>query len=164
MHSISFTTYKKINSGYPFFASLDLDNFSSESELISHMKSHHKDEVSPEFFFECNSHAYSDFVSENSIDWDGIERVRSLLKNYPLDSIKAFIAINGVNLIDEMEAVYEGEYVSKTEFAMEYGECIDLLKGIDKSVSMYFDWDAYARDIFIDKFRYHNGHVFSIVK
>ena len=163
MQTISFPTYKKINSGYHFFSSVDLDKFSGEDDLISHMKSVHKDEVSPELFFECDSDVYSDFVSENSINWTGIEQVRRLLENYPLESIKAFIAINGVSQIERMDSVYEGEYSSQMEFATQYGESINLFDGVNTAVIMYFDWDAYARDIFINTFRYHNGHVFRIL-
>ncbi|EIF0351138.1 antirestriction protein ArdA, partial [Salmonella enterica] len=35
-----------------------------------------------------------------------------------------------------------------------------LLTGISEEIARYFDYEAYARDLFLDSFTFIDGHVF----
>ena len=48
----------------------------------------------------------------------------------------------------------------KTAFAYEYIENIGLLSGFPKILRSYFDYEAYATDLFLDGYSQYEGHVF----
>lgn len=57
---------------------------------------------------------------------------------------------------------YQGYFATETEFAEHFVDEIGLLDGVDSNLVMYFDYAAYARDLFLNgDFVYCNGYVFS---
>ncbi len=55
---------------------------------------------------------------------------------------------------------YVGEYDSEEDFAREIvNDCYDLEK-LMGHLANYFDYDAYARDLFMYDYYYDNGYVF----
>ena len=64
--------------------------------------------------------------------------------------------------IDAIEEAYHGsEWRSEKDFAEDFIDSTGMLDGADELVSRYFDYDSFARDLFIDDFVFHNGIVFS---
>ncbi|HGC2578998.1 TPA: antirestriction protein ArdA, partial [Escherichia coli] len=53
-----------------------------------------------------------------------------------------------------------GEADSEEAFAVEFASDTGLLAGVPETVALYFDYEAYARDLFLDSFTFIDGHVF----
>ncbi|EBF8622711.1 antirestriction protein ArdA, partial [Salmonella enterica subsp. enterica serovar Istanbul] len=45
-------------------------------------------------------------------------------------------------------------------FTIEFVNDTGLLTGISEEIARYFDYEAYARDLFLDSFTFIDGHVF----
>lgn len=64
--------------------------------------------------------------------------------------------------IANFQETYRGWYRSKEEFAEELIEEMGLLSNVDELLSRYFDYEAFARDLFMsDYYMTENGYVFS---
>ena len=62
---------------------------------------------------------------------------------------------------DAFEEAYCGQYHSEKEYAEQLLDELGELDSIPEHLRYYFDYDAYARDLFIgDYWRSENGHVF----
>ncbi|RVS46208.1 antirestriction protein [Citrobacter freundii] len=102
----------------------------------------------------------SQFASESSVDWDFIDAYKQA-KDVGKDA--AFIAwaeYSGECDFDAFEDAYYGEAVSEEDFAVDYVNEHSLLAAIPESLHGYFDYDAFARDLFIDTFNFIDGYVF----
>ena len=63
--------------------------------------------------------------------------------------------------IESFQDSYRGWYRSKEEFAEELIEEMGILSNVDELLSRYFDYEAFARDLFMsDYYMSENGHVF----
>lgn len=64
--------------------------------------------------------------------------------------------------LSAFQEAYRGWYRSKEEFAEELVEEMGLLSNVDELLSRYFDYEAFARDLFMsDYYMTENGYVFS---
>lgn len=64
--------------------------------------------------------------------------------------------------IANFQEAYRGWYRSEEEFAEELIEEMGLLSNVDELLSRYFDYEAFARDLFMsDYYMTENGYVFS---
>ena len=72
----------------------------------------------------------------------------------------AYVSATGNDSISDFEEDYEGEYDSEEEFA-EYivKECYDLDKMMG-NLAFYFDYKAFARDLFLSDYIFEDGYVF----
>jgi len=61
----------------------------------------------------------------------------------------------------DFESSYRGYYESERDFAEELLSETGELGEIPERLQMYFDYEAYAHDLFIDDFIWLDGHVFS---
>ena len=63
---------------------------------------------------------------------------------------------------DNFVDCYHGQYASKTDFAYELVEECGMLSHVPDEVARYFDYEAYARDLFINDYTMTSrGYVFS---
>lgn len=62
--------------------------------------------------------------------------------------------------IKEFRNSYQGKYNSKEDFAYELVEDVGLLKNIPDDIKEYFDYESYARDLFIKDYWIAEGYVF----
>lgn len=70
--------------------------------------------------------------------------------------------IDELGTFEDFTTKYVGYFLGESDFAIKYVDEIGLLDGIDSSIAMYFDYNAYARDLFLNgDFTYCNGYVFS---
>ena len=70
------------------------------------------------------------------------------------------------DLIEQFEESYQGYYGGKSdtaevEYAYEYVEQAGILNNCPNELSRYFDYEAYARDLFSGSFVEHDGYVFT---
>ena len=66
----------------------------------------------------------------------------------------------GCEELEHFEDCYVGEYDSEEDFAREeVNNCYDL-ETMMGHLANYFDYEAYARELFKDEYYYDNGYVF----
>ncbi|EIM7009667.1 antirestriction protein ArdA, partial [Salmonella enterica subsp. enterica serovar Infantis] len=61
---------------------------------------------------------------------------------------------------DTFRDAWWGEADSEEAFAVEFVSDTGLLADVPETVALYFDYEAYARDLFLDSFTFIDGHVF----
>ncbi|WP_258235762.1 antirestriction protein ArdA, partial [Klebsiella pneumoniae] len=61
---------------------------------------------------------------------------------------------------DTFRDAWWGEADSEEAFAVEFASDTGLLADVPETVALYFDYEAYARDLFLDSFTFIDGHVF----
>lgn len=63
--------------------------------------------------------------------------------------------------IEHARDAYCGHYDSKREYAEQLVDDCGYLQGVPDTVATYFDYEAFARDLFITDMVMHDGHVFN---
>lgn len=80
------------------------------------------------------------------------------------DAFKAYCECKSVGLdedvFDNFRDAYEGEFDSEEEFAEHVVDECGMLDSMPENIQMYFDYEAYARDLFLGDFTFWNGYVF----
>ena len=141
---------------------IDLTTFYDYDDFLNFCYAIHADEEDPELMFQDYEAFPKKWYDESSFDEDSFEAVREycdLCDKYSTDAVDAFIDWDCEKL-EHFEDCYVGEYDSEEDFAREIvNECYDLGKQMGH-LANYFDYDAYARDLFMYDYYYDNGYVF----
>jgi antirestriction protein len=113
-------------------------------------------------------HDYEDcpsFLSDTEYpDLDDFFTYRDLVEGVHADEDAVLAYLDIVSLADasveDFEDRYRGKYDSEEDYAMELLEELGELKAIPEHLRYYFDYEAYARDLFINDMTFIDGHVF----
>lgn len=164
--SVYVGTYRKYNNGSLSGAWLNLSDYESREELYAACRKLHKDEADPEFMFQDWEYIPNGFISEYGISnvlFAVIEASKQIcneeafatwLDYYTEDDF----ADKDADDIEEMfNESYEGEYESDVDFAYHIVEEYYNLEG---PLATYFDYQAFARDLFMSEYWSDNGYVF----
>ncbi len=155
-------TYKKYNEGSLFGAWLDLRTFDSYDEFIDVCTQLHADEEDPEFMFQDYQCFPEYWYSESGMGEEVFNKIIAFL-NLDDDrqkAFKAYVSATGNDSISDFEEDYEGEYDCEEDFASYIvSECYDLERTMG-NLSMYFDYKAFARDLFLSDYIFEDGYVF----
>lgn len=99
--------------------------------------------------------------------WLRYETLSSLLEEgYSPDAIRGYVEWSGDDRFDDpfkeaFEESYVGQYDSEREFAEEWADDTGVLESVPDYLRRYFDYDAFARDMFMDGYYMsEGGHVF----
>lgn len=153
--SVYVGTYSKYNNGNLAGEWIDITDFSDWEKFIEYCKALHSDEENPEFM-------YQDFENyPNGIELceDTFELLQEYANHENKDALDAFINIYGYLNFDEFNDKYQGEFNDEEDFARHLvDECYDLTQM--GSLSYYFDYNAFARDLFVCDYVFSNGYVF----
>lgn len=155
-------TYRKYNCGNLFGMWVNLATFSDYSDFLEYCEALHSDEESPEFMFQDYQNFPSSWYCESSLR----ERFDDILKFNDLDDEKkdaceAYIDSGEDGDIDDIEDQYEGEWDSEVEYAEYIAEEFFPEFFKDNTLSPYFDYEAFARDIFNTDYLFlENKYVF----
>lgn len=153
-------TYRKYNNGSIAGGWLTLNEFADVDEFIEKCKEIHSDEEDPELMFQDSEELPDRFFTESSVSplfWE--------LDDYAdLDAIGEYMDWRGISAdefdISDFEDSFNGYYDSKEEFAEQLlDECGDL-SSIPESLRYYFDYEKFARDLFMSDYYFSNGYVF----
>ncbi|WP_010249852.1 antirestriction protein ArdA [Myroides injenensis] len=168
MHSKVYVgTYAKYNNGSIKGDWIELSNFSSIEEFYEFCSELHADETDPEFMFQDWENIPSELISESNLSeniFSIIEKVSDLQYN-TLEAFSAWVSIGNHDiesddidlLFESFEEDYQGCYNSEEDFAYQIiDECYDL----SDFVKSYFDYESFARDLFMSDYNYESGHVF----
>lgn len=161
-------TYRKYNEGSLFGEWVALADYSSKEEFYDYIRQLHKDEADPEFMFQDWENIPSAFIGECSIS-DNIFDLIEVLSGLDDTEQEAFCSWAGYlgydlankyaeNIIAEFRDAYCGQYDSEEAYAEELIEqCYDL----PEFAQRYFDYEKFARDLFIGDNLYLDGYVFN---
>lgn len=154
-------TYAKYNEGSLYGLWLDLTSFDSYDEFIEVCNQLHADEVDPELMFQDFGGFPSCLYSESCMDEETFDKIIEYanLSENEQEALDDYLSFHDFD-IEEFKCRYQGKWSSEIEFAEHIvNEFYDLDKmGI---LAQYFDYEAYARDIFGSSYDMgDNGHVF----
>ena len=160
--SVYVGTYAKYNDGSLCGLWIDLSTFDDYDDFINFCKAIHADEEDPELMaqdYECFPREwYSEgFMSEE--DFDHIHEYWDMCEKHSVEAVNAFMDWGGENL-EHFEDCYMGEYDSEEDYARQLvDECYDLER-LMGNLASYFDYAAFARELFMCDYYFDNGHVF----
>lgn len=140
-----FLRYKWVDLGKVY----DLEDI---QEIISNYLKERTDETG-ELHEEWFIADYEDFP--NLGEYPGLEKVMEvaeLVENYDWKVVQAFIEYEGIEYIENFEEKYRGIYESEKDFAYEDIQSHYNLEKMMGDLSIYFDYEAYGRDLFINDF------------
>jgi len=152
-------TYAKYNNGSLAGAWLALDDYADHDEWVEAIAELHKDESDPEYMFQDHEGIPEQYISESGLDsdyWD----YRELLDNTDLDKEAVDAGLSLGIPLDKLEDAYYGYYEDDTDLAYEYIESTGMLSDVPESLTHYFDYEAFGRDLAMD-FSEEEGHYFN---
>ena len=164
--SVYVGTYGKYNDGSIFGEWLTLSDYADKDEFYDACKELHNDEADPEFMFQDYGNIPNGLIGECWIS-DKIFEVLEALEDMDESRQEAFLiwCNNGHrklsegdidDLISDFDDDYIGEYKDEEDFAYEHVEQMDL----PEFAKRYFDYEAFARDLFCGDYWSDGGHVF----
>ena len=161
--SIYVGTYGKYNDGSLCGLWVDLSSFDDYDEFINFCKAIHADEEDPELDaqdWECLPQGLDGDELFLSDKWDVLKEYLELCDRYDSDAVDAYVSCFDMDCLDRFEERYQGEYDSEEDFA-EY--LVNELYDLDRTMgnlSYYFDYEKYARDIFMCDYTMEDKYVF----
>ena len=154
--SVYVGTYSKYNNGNLAGEWIDITDFLDWEEFVEYCKNIHSDEDEPELMYQD----FENFPNGIELCEDTFELLQKYANHENKDALDAFIKIHGYLNFDEFDEKYQGEFNSKEDFARHLvNECYDIERTMG-NLSYYFDYNAFARDIFVCDYDYSNGYVF----
>ena len=150
-------TYGKYNSGNLSGMWVDLSTFDDYEEFINFCKAIHADEEDPELMYQDYENMPGSLYHE-SMGEEGFNKIAEyceLCDDYSVSAVDDFLEWYSPEDLDNMHDAYVGVYDSREDFAREIvSDCYDLEKMMG-DLSYYFDYEALARDLFVND--YHFG-------
>lgn len=161
--SIYCGTYAKYNNGDLSGMWIDLDSFYDFDDFINFCKAIHADELEPELMFQDYEGFPEEFFSESGMsewEWEQIQKYITISHRFSKEAADDFIEFKGS--IEGFENFYFGRFDSEEDFARNIIEESYNLEHMMGNLEIYFDYAAYARDLFLTDFYFgSNGHIFS---
>ena len=155
-------TYAKYNDGSLFGVWVDLVKCGDYNTFMDVCHNLHADEVDPELMYQDYECFPSAWYSESGIDEDTFDKIIEYadMDDDDRDAFDEFSEAFGNDCVESFRERYMGKYDSEKDFAEHIvDECYNL-DNMMGHLASYFDYDAYARDLFIDDFYFSNGYVF----
>ena len=161
------SSYKKYTEDSLFGKWLVLSDYSDMDEFMAACKELHSDESDPEFMFQDFEAIPDSLISESWLS-ENFFPLRDALVELSDNEQEAFLVWcnNGSydldsedchDLISSFKDEYFGEYESEEDFAYNLVEdCYNL----PEFALTYFDYEKFAKDLFIGDFWYDSGFVF----
>ena len=170
-------TYGQYNNGSLFGKWFDLTEYSDLKEFLQDCVEFHRNEFDPELMFqdwenipdflisECSLHkeAFAYFEATSEMDEETAEAFEIYCKQIN------YWPSNGYELEDQIESFresYQGFFGGSgkdavLEYAYQYVEDTGLLSDVPQALERYFDYEAFAKDLFLEGYSDHEGHIFT---
>jgi len=135
-------TYKKYNEGKLTGKWLTLTDYASLEEFLKACRKLHKDERDPELMFQDSEGVPQSMIGESYISpdlWDWLamaDEDKKLLKIYRRENKGA--------TLEDAQGAHLGTFNSEEDWAQQYIEENELLKGIDEDLANCIDYKHYA--------------------
>ena len=157
-------TYGKYNSGNLGGMWVNLSTFDSYEDFINFCKAIHADENDPELMYQDFANIPDSLYHESmgEEEFNNILEYCELCDDYSVSAVNDFLECFSPEDLDRMDDAYMGVYDSKEDFAIEtVNDCYDLEKMMG-NLADYFDYEAYARDLFVNDYIFgSHGTVFA---
>ena len=157
--SIYVSTYAKCNSGNLFGEWVNLTQFSDIDEFYGYCKELHKDEDEPELMFQDYEGFPEGYVSESYLN-PAIFDVLEELNPSEYEDFCHFVShFSSDSTVEDFRDKFIGHYDNEEDFAYELMEQ-STDKGVPDFYLQYFDYQAFARDLFLDGYAFISGVVY----
>ncbi|HBE5054988.1 TPA: antirestriction protein ArdA [Escherichia coli] len=138
----------------------DLTVFETESDFLAAARKFHQDEKDPEFMYQDYENFPSGMASEYGFNWAYVEGYRLSREEGCEDAWYAWGSNTGDTCFEQFRGAWlGGPYDSELEFAAQYVDECGFLSEVPDTVARYFDYEAFARDLFME-LDFVDGHVF----
>ena len=144
-------TYGKYNSGNFNGMWVNVSTFDSYEDFVNFCKAIHADEEDPEIMCQDGENIPDSLCHESmgEDEFNNLLKYCELCDEYNVSAVDDFLEWFSPEDLDRMDDAYAGVYDSKEDFAREIvSDCYDLDKMMG-NLADYFDYDAFARDLFI---------------
>lgn len=160
-------TYGKYNAGSLFGKWFDLSDFADKDEFMEACAELHKDESEPEFMFQDWENIPEELISESWLSEKFFD-LRDKVEDMDATTQEAFSnwldyenrdlsKVDADDLVSKFNDEYIGKYDEEEDYAREVIEqCYDL----PEFAINYFDYAAFARDLFCGGYKFLDGFVF----
>lgn len=160
-------TYAKYNAGSLFGKWFNLSDFTDKDEFMEACKKLHKDEDDPEFMFQDRENIPEELVSESWISEKFFE-LRDKVEDMDATEQEAFsvwLDYESRDLskddVDDLVKKFEDDYIGKYDEEEDYArEVVEQCYEVSDFVLNYFDYAAFARDLFNGDYKHIDGFVF----
>lgn len=159
-------TYRKYNEGSLYGAWLDISKFNDYEEFIDVCRQLHADEEDPELMFQDYECFPSALYSESCMDEEAFSMILEYagLDDDEKEAVDDWMALGHDFDMERFNEAFQGHFDSEEDFAEHIiDECYDIEKCMG-SLSSYFDYKAFARDLFMCDYEMgENNYVFRIL-
>ena len=155
-------TYGKYNSCNLRGMWVNVSTFGSYEDFLNFCKAIHADENDPELMYQdfenMSRSLYHESMGEE--EFNNILEYCELCVDFGVDAVDDFLEWYSPEDLDRMPDAYAGVYDSEEDFAREIvNDCYDIDK-IMGNLACYFDYEAFARDLFMGDYLFgSNGTV-----
>lgn len=168
--SVYVGTYGKYNSGSLYGKWLKLSDYADKAEFYEACAELHKHEYDPEFMFQDYENIPKGLIGESWMS-DNLFTVLEAIRRLD-DNLKDAFMIwcnNGhhdldkediEDLVSSFESEYCGEYDNEEDYAY---ELIQGRSDLNEFALQYFDYEAYAKDLFGGDHWFEDGYVFQSI-
>ena len=144
-------TYGKYNAGNLRGMWIDLSTFDSYDDFKDFCLAIHADEDDPEIMYQDHKNIHYALYRESMGEkvFNNIKKYCELCDEYCVSAVNDFLEWFSPEDLDRMPDAYVGVYDSKEDFAREMvNDCYDIEQMMG-SLADYFDYEAFARDLFM---------------
>lgn len=169
-------TYGMYNNGSLFGDWMDLTNYSDRDEFYKACYEYHRNEFLPELMFQDWEYIPDFLISESWLHEDAYKYFEAIAE-MSSEGSEAFelycsnivsLPGNGIDfdeLLEGFNESYQGYFGgvmkdAKIEFAYQYIEDTGMLSDVPEILERYFDYEAYAKDLFLEGYTEYDGHIF----
>ena len=157
-------TYGKYNSGNFSGMWLNVSTFDDYEDFENFCLAIHADEENPEIMFQDGENIPDSLCCERigEEEFNKIAEYCELCDDYSVEAVEDFLKLYRPDYIDMMRVAYAGVYDSKEDFAREFVNNRYDLENMMGDLDYYFDYEAFARDLFLNDYHFgSHGTVFS---
>lgn len=152
-------TYGKYNSGNLSGMWLNVSTFDDYEDFENFCLAIHADERDPELMYQDYENMPDSLYHESmgEKEFNKIEEYCELCDEYSVEAVDDFLEWDSTEDLDNMHDAYVGVYDSREDFAREIvSDCYDI-ENIMGNLACYFDYEAFARDLFMGDY-YFGSH------
>lgn len=152
-------TYGKYNSGNLSGMWVNVSTFDDYEDFVNFCLAIHADERDPELMYQDYENMPGSLYHE-SMGEEGFNKIAEyceLCDDYSVSAVDDFLEWDSTEDLDNMHDAYVGVYDSREDFAREIvSDCYDI-ENIMGNLACYFDYEAFARDLFMGDY-YFGSH------
>ncbi len=167
--SIYVGTFGKYSSGSIAGQWLNISDYESKTEFLQACKELHSDEADAEFMFQDWENIPSAMICESWIDEKVFEFAAKIKELSDTEAAAFSVYLDNIGMYEynskDVEEIFEdfleaynGEFESEEDFA--YYIVDECYSDIPEFAKRYFDYSAFARDLFIADYNFFDGFVF----